>query len=388
LLAIGSQRARFDVPAGIAYFNTAYSAPLLNAARERLIVAAGAKSRPWERAPDHFFADAETVRLLAAELFGGEPDGYALVPAASYGVSSAARAVEPGLRSGDRILVLDEEFPSNVLPWRRVALETGASLVTVATPEDQDWTAAALAEIARGAKVVALAGCHWTNGARLDLEGIGQACRAAGAVLVLDVTQTLGAMPFDMGRVQPDFLVAAGYKWLLCPYGVGLMYVAERWREARPLEETWLARTGASNFSALVSYSDRYMPGARRFEVGEKCTALLPGAIAALEQLKAWRIDNVAASLAEMNRRIAARLEAMGFRLPPAERRCPHMFGASLPQSYSGDLVGTLRRGNVFVSQRGSSLRIAPHLHVTEADIVQLSDVLEAALAAPASPRD
>jgi selenocysteine lyase/cysteine desulfurase len=387
MLAIGSQRALFDVPAGIAYFNTAFNAPLLNASRERLIAAAGTKSRPWERAPDDFFTDAETVRLLAAELFGGEADGYAVVPAASYGVSSAARAVEPGLRSGDRILVLDEEFPSNVLPWLRVAQETGARLVTAPTPEDQDWTAAALAEIARGAKIVALGGCHWTNGARLDLERIGQACRATGAALVLDVTQTLGAMPFEMGRVQPDFLVAAGYKWLLCPYGVGLMYVAERWREARPLEETWLARTGASDFSALVRSSGRYMPGARRFEVGEKCTAILPGAIAALEQLKAWGIDNIAASLAEINRRIAARLEALGFRLPPAARRCPHMFGASMPQNYSGDLVGTLRRGNVFVSQRGSSVRLAPHLHVTEADIAQLSDALEAALAAPASLR-
>lgn len=378
----GSQRALFDIPAGYAYFNCAYNAPLLNASRDRLTVAVGSKSRPWERGADDFFENAEAIRRMAARLFGGDPDGYAVVPAASYGISTAARAIEGRLRAGDRILLLDEEFPSNVLPWRRVAQATGAVVVTIATPSDQDWTNAVLREIARGAKVVALPNSHWTNGARVDLEEIAPACRAAGAALVLDLTQSLGAMPFDLEKVRPDFCVAAGYKWLLCPYGVGLLYVAEPWRDARPLEETWLARQDAEDFAGLVRYKDQYMPGARRFDVGEKCTTLLPGAIAALEQLQAWGIANVAASLAEINRHIAEPLEHLGFRLPPPERRCPHMFGALLPETFSGDLVGGLRKRRVFVSQRGSSIRFAPHLHVTDEDIDQLTCALEEVLGA------
>src|SRR5512138_104079 len=81
-LPIGSQRDLFDVPAGVAYFNTAYNSPQLNAARERLLGASRAKSRPWERTPDDFFADAEHVRRLCAEVLGGDADGYAIVPAA------------------------------------------------------------------------------------------------------------------------------------------------------------------------------------------------------------------------------------------------------------------------------------------------------------------
>jgi len=377
MLKIGSQRSLFDIPPGIAYFNTAYNAPLLNASRDRLIAAAGAKSRPWERSPPDFFADAERVRELAAGLFGGDVDGYAIVPAASYGIATAARAIEPMLKAGERVVVLDEEFPSNVLPWRRVARETGAIIATVPTPADGNWTAAVIACLAQGARVAALSNCHWTNGARLDLPAIGQACRDAGITLVLDVTQSLGAMPFDMAAIQPDFVVAAGYKWLLGPYGFGLMYVAPSWRDARPLEEGWLARTNAANFSALVDYSDVYMSGARRFDVGETCTAILPGAIAALEQLQAWSVAEVARSLAAINVRIQERLTKLGFRLPPASQRCPHMFGALLPETFAGDLVGALRAEKVFISQRGSSLRFAPHLHVNEADIEQLFAALE-----------
>ena len=188
------------------------------------------------------------------------------IPAASYGVSSAARAIEPTLKAGDRIVVVEGEFPSNVLPWRRVARETGAVVVTVPTPGDGDWTTAALVALARGARVAALGNCHWTNGARLDLVTIAEACRAVGAALVLDNTQSWGAMPLDLNSVQPDFVVASGYKWLLCPYGFSLMYVGPAWRDARPLEETWLARTKAEDFTSLVNYSDTYMPGARRFD--------------------------------------------------------------------------------------------------------------------------
>src|SRR5215468_551606 len=136
MLTIGTQRPLFDIPAGIAYFNTAYNAPLLNSSRTALVRAAHAKSHPWERPPADFFSDAERVRVLAATLFGGDADGYALVPAASYGLSAAARAIQPTLKVNDRIVVLEEEFPSNVLPWRRIALETGAVIATVPTPVD------------------------------------------------------------------------------------------------------------------------------------------------------------------------------------------------------------------------------------------------------------
>jgi selenocysteine lyase/cysteine desulfurase len=301
-----------------------------------------------------------------------------VVPAVSYALSTAARAIEPGLKAGDRILVIAEEFPSNVLPWRRTAQGTGAGIVTVPTPSDGNWTNAILAAIDRSVKVVAVSTCHWTNGARIDLEPVGAACRANGSVLVVDATQTLGAMPFSVESVQPDFLAAACYKWQLGPYGVGLLYVSEPWRSARPLEESWLVRDNAADFTSLANYSDVYMPGARRFDVGEKGSlTTLPGAIAAAEQIEAWGIEHIASSLAAINSRISAHLERLGFRLPASEQRCPHMFGAVLPPSHTGDLVTELRKRDIFISQRGNSLRFAPHLYVDDQDLARLAQGLD-----------
>ncbi len=185
-----------------------------------------------------FFDNAEIIRSLASSIFGGNAEGYAVVPSASYGISTAARAIEPILQSGDNILVIEEAFPSNYLPWERIAKETNANIIIVPTPFDGDWTKAILEKIEKGVKVVAVPNCHWTNGSFIDLKIIGQACCSVKTLLAVDATQSLAAMSLSIEEVKPDFLVAAGYKWLLCPYGFSLLYVSENWRDARPLEET------------------------------------------------------------------------------------------------------------------------------------------------------
>jgi selenocysteine lyase/cysteine desulfurase len=376
--AIASQRHLFDVPADIAYFNCAYNSPQLIESTNRLLSGVRTKSHPWERTPASFFDDAETVRRLAAGLFGGTIDGYAVIPAASYGLSTAARAVEPCLRTRDKILVIAEEFPSNVLPWQRTAQAVGATLMTVPTPGHGNWTQAILDSIDDSVKVVAVSVCHWTNGAYIDLRPIGEACRQVGSVLAVDATQSLGAMPLSIDEIRPDFLVAAGYKWLLCPYGFSLLYVSEQWRNARPLEESWLARRNAEDFASLVRYSDTYMPGARRFDVGEKCTAtILPGAIAALEQIEQWSVDKIATSLARINSTIATHLEQLGFVLPGAPQRCPHMLGARWPGKHMASLVAELKARKIYISQRGDALRFAPHLHVNDHDVNRLLAALD-----------
>ncbi|WP_374396293.1 aminotransferase class V-fold PLP-dependent enzyme [Sphingopyxis sp.] len=371
-----SCRTLFDIPDDVAYFNTAYNAPLLRASRDALVCAAGAKLRPWERAPADFFADAETLRGVSAALFGTAAENFAIVPAASYGISTAARILEPRLQAGDHILVAAQEFPSNVFPWQRIAAERGAAIRTAGRPGDGDWTRAVLAALDPSVRIAALSACHWTDGATFDLVAIGAACRANGTVLVLDVTQSLGAAPLDLTAVRPDFMVAAGYKWLLCPYGFSLLYVDPRWHGERPLEESWLARSNAQDFTRLADYCAEYRAGARRYDVGETCvTTVLPGAIAALRQIEQWGIAGIEARLGAITDRIADAVAPLGYEILAPGFRSRHMLGLSVavdPQ----DLIGRLRTRNIHVSQRGDAIRIAPHLHVTEADIDRLIEAL------------
>ena len=375
---MNSQRLLFDIPDDIAYFNCAYYSPQLNESRNRLLEGVKAKSHPWERTPGDFFSDAERIRRSAAEIFGGSPDGYAIVPSVSYGLSAAARAVEPQLGKGDSILILEDGFPSNVLPWMRVAKEKAVKLIKVPVPEDGNWTRAILDRIDKSVKVLALFTCHWTNGANIDLVSVRQAIGNYDIVLAIDATQSLGATPFQLEKVEPDFLVAAGYKWLLCPYGFSIMYVSERWRNSRPLEESWQARENAEDFGSLVQSSDNYKPGARRFDVGQKSTpTILPGAIAAFEQIKTWGVDHISDSLFEINSTIADHLSKLGFQLPDRSQRSSHMFGAIIPRRYKGNLVAELSKRQIYISQRGNSIRFSPHLHISENDMNRLLETLD-----------
>ena len=372
---LGSQRDLFEIPEDIAYLNCAYMSPQLRPAREIGESAVSRKSRPWEITPDAFFEDVEEVRTLFARLVGGSAEGVAIVPSVSYGISVAAANVSVG--QGEKIVILEDQFPSNVYAWRGLAERSGARLVTVPRPEDFDWTSVLLEEIDADTAVVSVPNCHWTDGSLVDLARIGERSREAGAALVVDGIQSLGAYPFDVSEVRPDFLVASSYKWLLGPYGVGFMYVGEEYREGEPIEHNWINRRGSQDFSQLVDYQNAFQPGTRRYDVGERSNfALLPMAAEALRQLIEWDVENVSETIGTLTDLIEERAEKFGIVATPKERRARHMIGLMLGPDAPDDLATRLTTHNVFVSVRGESVRVSPHLYNTEEDVGRLFEVL------------
>src|ERR671915_2042099 len=315
-MKLGSQSDLFEIPEDIVYLNCAYMSPQLRPVREAGERAVSRKSRPWEITPDAFFEDAEEIRALFAWLIGGDADGVAIIPSVSYGISVAAANVP--VREGEKIVILEDQFPSNVYAWGGLAEQSGASLVTLPRPEDLDWTRALLEEIDTDTAVVAVPNCHWTDGSLVDLASVGESVREVGAGLVVDGIQSLGAHPFDVSEVRPDFLIASSYKWLLGPYGLGFMYVGEAYREGVPIEHNWINRRGSEDFSRLVDYEDALQGGARRLDVGERSNfVLLPMGIAALRQIRDWGVANVAETLTGLTIRIEDEARALGMEALP-----------------------------------------------------------------------
>lgn len=376
---IPSQRHLFDIPDDIAYLNCAYMGPLPRAAREAGEAAAGRKSRAWEITPRDFFTETETARELFAALIGATAEDIAIVPAASYGIAVAAANLH--LPPGRRALVLAHQFPSNLYSWQELAEREGGEVVTVARPEDGDWTRSILQAIDERTAIAALPNCHWTDGGLIDLVRIGARLREVGAALVIDATQSLGALPIDMRAVRPDFLVAATYKWLLGPYSYGFLYVAPGRQDGRPIEQNWIARGGSEDFARLVDYRSDFQPGARRFDVGEKANfGLTPVAIASLRQIHDWGVPEVQATLRRRTDAIAARAHNLGLTAAPASLRAGHFLGLRFPGAVPEGLPEKLAAARVYVSVRGPAMRITPHLYNTDADIDRLFEVLGAAL--------
>ena len=153
--------------------------------------------------------------------------------------------------------------------------------------------------------IVSVPNVHWIDGAFVDLAAIAARCRELGARLVVDGSQSVGALPLDVGAIRPDFLVTVGYKWLLGPFGLGYLYVDERHHAGEPIEQNWINREGSEDFSRLVDYRDEYQPGARRFDVGQRTSFMLtPMAIAALTQILDWGVETIYRELRAITARI------------------------------------------------------------------------------------
>jgi len=364
-------RHLFEVDDEVAYLNAPSMSPLLRSVQVAGEQALARRARPWTiRAPD-WFSEVERLRGLAAGLLGTDADHVALVPSSSYGMAVAARNLRAGPRQ--RVVVLDHEFPSSFHTWRAFTRRTGAELVRVDRTAGQSWTDAAVAAIDERTAIVVAPNVHWTNGALVDLPAMASRARAVDAALVIDASQSFGIMPLDLARVRPDFLVSVGYKWQLGPVGLSYLYVDERHHDGVPLEENWALRAGADDFASLVDYQDEYMPGARRFDMGQRPSfGLVPMAVAALQQLQAWGIPAVGTAVAAISERIVAGLGDLGLTVPPPEARGPHILGVDLPPGTAERVAAALHADRVVVSVRGASLRIGPYLHTGDADVERL----------------
>jgi selenocysteine lyase/cysteine desulfurase len=373
---IEDQRHLFDIPEGVTFLNCASRSPLLRASTAAGEAGVKRKLRPWDYDTAIAAAEAEELRARFAGLIGAEAGDIAIVPAASYGIRTAAVNLPVG--PGQSILVPEEPFPSHFYAWRELARDTGARIETVPEPVDGDWTAAVIERIGPKTAVAALPACRWSNGAALDAEAIGARCRETGTALVLDATQAAGAMPLDVGRIRPDFLIAAAYKWLLCPYTLAFLYAAPERQDGRSLEGHMYNHLNAAGVEGPIVYPEARAPGARRYDMGEVFNPIhLPMAVAALRQLAAWTPAGITGTLRPLTEAVAQRAAERGLWAPPAGHRVGHFIGLRAGGGWPERLAQALAAERVYVSLRSGTLRISPHLFNTHDDMARLFRVLD-----------
>ena len=356
-----SQKQLFDIPDEVAYLNTAYMSPLMHSVIAAMDQGVRLKAQPWKLSIDHFFDDVETAKSLFGQVVNAPADRIAVISSASYGLSTAANNLS--LSEGQRIIALKHQFPPHTYPWKRKARESGGVFIEVDVLQGAAATSALLRAIDERTAIVAVPNVLWTTGAYVDLIAMRQRCDEVGAALVLDLTQSAGALVTDFEKIRPDFAAVANYKWMLCPYSTGFLYVDPVYFDGQPLEEGWVTRQGARNFARLTENPETFEAGAIRYDMGERANfALLPGVNGALRQLLDWDIAAIETTLAARNVDLCQRLDAIGLKTVDAENRGAHFIGAQLPDGVRGDLLAELAKEQVYLSVRNGSLRITPHL--------------------------
>ena len=378
-------RASFSIPADVTYLNCAFMGPVPQIAVEAGWMGLARKAQPWTIASDDFTVPVDQLRSVFAGLLGvpDDTDGVAITPSVSYGVSTAAANLH--LKPGQVVVVLDQQFPSDVYAWERLAQRHGGSLHSVARPADDDWTAAILADLDRlGDRVgaVSVPPCHWIDGGAIDLQRVSEVTHRIGAALAVDVCQTLGAVAFDVTVIRPDFVFGATYKWLCGPYSMGFLWAASHQRAGEPIEHGWTSRANSHCLACLADYTSEYQPGARRYDVGEVANfALVPVALAAAELVAAWRPDNTARHAGRLTAIVADGARSLGLCVAPIHLRSPHLMGIRLDPSVDAEaLAAALADQAVHVSVRGDAIRVSAHGFNVDDDAHRFVDALGHAL--------
>ena len=386
-LPLECQKALFALPEGETWLNNAYMGAMPRAVLEAGHRAVDLRALPAAITPADFFAPAERVRGLCAALVQADPERVALVPTAAAGMAVVAANLSP--RAGQNVVMLGDQFPSNVYPWRRWR-EQGVAMRSVAAPAGdardpgswrrrcQAWHDALEAAIDHDTVLVAVEPAHWTDGTRFDLDRLARRARAVGAAFVVDATQVAGVMPLDLGAFQPDALVVHGYKSMLANYGLGFAVFSERFADGCPTDQSWLMRRGSEDFARLVDYQDDYAPGMRRYDTSTRSNPVLIGMLeAACRLLVDWQPARIEDYLRRIARPAVERLRAQGFGVADEDLRAANLFGIALPPGLAPEAVRqALAARRIHVSVRGSAVRVSPHVCNDEADLLRLAEAL------------
>ncbi len=377
-----NQRSRFSLQASTTYLNCAYMSPLLKSVERAGINGIKAKRNPFKISTADFFSESELLRAEFSKLINTkEPKRTVIIPSVSYGLATVANNLK--LTSTDTIIIAAEQFPSNYYPWQRLSQDTGAKIKIISPPHIREgrgklWGELLLEAIDKNTKLVALGNVHWADGTLFNLIEIRKRTKEVDALLVIDGTQSVGALPFDVQKIQPDALVCGGYKWLMGPYSIGLAYYGEYFDKGKPIEENWINRLNSENFAGLVNYQVGYQQGALRYEVGEHSNFILvPMMLAALKQINQWRPENIQTYCAKITHKPLQLLRDAGFWVEDDTYRGQHLFGLRLLDHLDIKKVKEkIQTNKISVSFRGDAIRVSPNIYNDEKDMMRLVKAL------------
>ena len=365
------------------YLNLAGQSPMPKVSLRAVQAAIADKKHPHHRPDAAFYEIPDRIRTNLAQLIGGRAEEVAVTSGASAGTVAVAHALD--WKPGDEVITAAREFPLQYTTWKPMEARVGLR-VKIVEPRERFLTAEDLiAARTPKTKLVSVSMVRFDDGVMLDAKKLAAACHAQGALLLLDVSQCCGAVPLNVRELGADFLVCAGYKWLLGPFGTGFFWIKqELLTQVRPDAFYWMALDGSHNFAHLNFSDPKPAHSAKRWDAPEWASHFnfnLVGMDASLELVLKFG----AAAVEEHNRRL---IEFMFERLPkdrcvatspldPAHRGPYGCFRARSAEKTT-ELYQKLRAENVVVSLREGNIRVSPHLYNTERDIDRLITVITA----------
>ena len=367
----------------VTYLNFAAHAAIPRVALDAVQTSVAAKIHPYIVDDHAFFSVAANLRQTLATLIGATPDEIALTNGAGSGAEIIAYALKWSV--GDEVIIARGEFPMHYATWKPMEAREGIK-VKIAIPQGQFLQSDDLiAAMTPRTRVVSVSHVRFDDASRLDVPSLAAACNKNGTLLVLDVSQSCGAIPIDVRSLGADFIVCAGYKYLLSPWGTGFLWTKkENLDWLRPGPYNWLSQEGLDNFARINFVNPSAAPNMSRWDAAE-ATSLYNFNLTVMEASTRFVLNATPALVRDHTQ---ALINYFFERLPEGYRvsspQDASQRGASGcieagTRSDTESLYQTLRYEGCVVALREGRIRVAPHLLNTTQDIDRLLAVMATA---------
>jgi len=330
------------------------------------------KRAPWNLTTERFSFVPQRLRQAIGRLIGAPADEVILGNSASYGLHLLANGMR--WQDGDEILLMQGDFPSDILPW--LALEQRGVRVRLIRPEGPVLQPEELlGNITTSTKLLCLTLVHSLSGFVVDAEALGTICRRHGITFVLNVSQALGVRRISVANMPVDAITSVGFKWLCGPYGTGFCWIKPELLASLNYNQAyWLAMQTADDLAKEPNIPAlRSDLGARRYDVfGTANFFNFKPWAAAIEYLLSQGLENIEAYSNQLVTRLIEGVDAERYDIHSprsgAERSTLVFISHKQPERNS-QIHEELRRRRIFIAQRAGKLRLAPHLYNTQAEI-------------------
>jgi cysteine desulfurase/selenocysteine lyase len=299
----------------------------------------------------------ETLRERAARLLNCDLAKVAIVAGASEILGQLPFLLQPRLNS--TILAVSSDFPAITRPWLRLAAQKNHRVRFVDDQPTCNLTDTLIEAIDGNTAVVAVSSVQYATGTVVDISRLRRSTAQVGARLIVDATQTAGAMRVDAAAWDADAVVASGYKWLGGHGGVALAIISPLLLEQIPPLPGWMGASDPFEFDATsVSLAN----DARRYTQSTMSYASMAGLTVAVEQLLLLgqaRIEAHARTLAAMLVSDASKYGWQPFRSLGDPAASPHIISLGHPRESVQAVVKSLRGLNIVCGIRGGRIRIS-----------------------------
>ena len=307
------------------------------------------------------------LHQVASRLINAGPEDIAAGSSATELLCSLAWAISP---SKDQNVVSTEiVFPSTVYPWQRVASSTGCEIRLAKEKNNFIHINEIITLIDQHTAVVCISHVEYGNGQTFDLHLLAEAAHEHGALLVVDATQSAGAIPIDVQACPVDALISGAYKWLCGPFGAAFMYLAPHLQTK--LEPGLVGFRSHKNMWDLDASRIDYPQSAQKFEFSTMAFGCAVGLTRAINFLNNVGVENIFQYNRQLADHLIEGLQTRGAVItsPLEDKSRSSIVRAHFDNIGSNKIIQSLKRAGVFVSRRGDSIRFSPHLYNSISDI-------------------